>query len=383
MVGELFLERSLDKLMNVLNPLIKDKSTGVSSSVDVKFPWKNPYLPREYGLQVSEGDKRMYEIARRFAKRFPEILDKFSIADLNFTASCTSRASQSATAFGLGYLQGKGHVTKERFQPIPITTYNQCSNDRLHRYQGSCQRWREKVLANPEIRSEYQKFNKSDKYQKIVRKVQDKLGLKGVKELDGNLVYLMFAACSWGVEKFGYSQNSRWCSLFSAEDQKVYDYLTDSYFYYLIGPGNQINIDASCFLLQDILTHLLSMAGKTPGSNSRKIVARFGHGNTVLPALYKLGLFLDKAPLLATNYEQMRDREFKVGKIAPMSGNFAFVLYKCSSYFGHKVYKIQFYHNERLVKLPACHSKIDCTLDEFVHYYKPLLDRCQWNQICN
>ena len=55
----------------------------------------------------------MYKVGQRFAERFPEILDKFSIADLNFTSSCFARAQQSASAFGLGYLQGRGHVTKQ------------------------------------------------------------------------------------------------------------------------------------------------------------------------------------------------------------------------------------------------------------------------------
>ena len=368
--------------MKVLNPLIRGSSTGISPSIDVEFPWKNPYLQKEYGLQVPEGDKQIYNIARRFAKRFPEILDDFSIADLNFTASCAPRAQQSATAFGLGYLQGKGHVTKKRFQPIPLTTYNQCNGDRLHRPQGACQKWRKTVAANPQTRSEYQKFMKSERYMKIVKKVQDQLGLRGIKEIDGNLVYLMFAACSWGVEKFGYSQNSRWCSLFSAEDQKVYDYLTDAYYYFLFGPGKQINIDVGCPLLQDILTNLQSMAGRISVPGTRKIIARFGHTTTVMAALNKLGLFIDNVPLLASNYEQMRDRQFKLGKITPMSGSIAFVLYKCSPYRGHEIYKIQFYHNERLVKLPACYSKVSCTLDEFLHYYKEILRKCDFDKTC-
>ena len=367
--------------MNTINPLIKERSTGVSSSVDVKFPWKNPYLPKEYGLQVPEGDMQMYNIGQRFARRFPEIIDEFSIADSNFTSSCHSRAQQSATAFGLGYLQGKGHVTKKRLQPIPLTSYP-CGTDRLHLPQTACQKWRVTVAANPATRSESMKFLKSNRWQEIVMKVREKLGLRGIKEVNETIVYLMFAACAWGVEKFRYPQDSRWCSLFSKEDQKVYDYYSDLFFYYTSGPGKQINIDMGCPLLQDILSNLLLMAGKISGSNRRKIIARFGHGSTLIPALHKLGLFLDNDLLLANNYEQMRDREFKVGKITPMSGNFAFVLYKCSAYGGHEIYKIQFYHNERLVKLPACHSKVECTLHEFINYCKRILFKCNYDELC-
>ena len=100
---------------------------------------------------------------------------------------------------------------------------------------------------------------KSEKYQKIVLKVRKKLDLKGSKEIDEKIVHLMFSACAWDVEKFGYSQRSRWCSLFSVEDQKLSDYFMDSYFYYFVGPGNKINLGIACPLLQDILTNLKSM----------------------------------------------------------------------------------------------------------------------------
>ena len=215
--------------MTIVNRLIKERSTGISPSVDITFPWKNPYLRKEYGLQVPAGDKQIYKIARRFALRFPEILDKFSLADLNFTPSCARRAQQSATAFGMGYLKGKGHITNKRFQPIPLTTYP-CNADRLHLQQRACPKWRFTVASNPVTRLESKRFMKSEKYQKIVLKVRKKLGLKGSKEIDEKIVHLMFSVCAWGVEKFGYSQRSRWCSLFSVEDQKLSDYFMDSYF---------------------------------------------------------------------------------------------------------------------------------------------------------
>ena len=373
-----FNEPKIEVLETVLNPLIKNRSTGVSSLVDIEFPWKSPYLKKEYGQQVPEGDKQIYNIGRRFAKRFPEILNgRFSIADFNFTSSCFLRASQSATAFGLGYLEGKGHVTKLGFQPIPLTTYD-CNNDKLHLQQRNCKRWRETVGKNPVSFSEHNKFIETDRFQKIVRKVREKLGLKGVKEVEEQLVRSMFTACAWGVQKFGYSEDSGWCSLFNREDQKVFDYSVDAYVYYRLGPGNQINLDVSCAQLQDIFTNIKSMAEKISGGPKKKVIARFGHTGTVLAPVLKLGLFIDRIPIQANNYEQIRNRKFILGKIVPMSGNIVFVLYRC--HYGR--YEIQFYHNERLVKLPACHSKVRCSLDQFLNYYKPMLDLCDYDQAC-
>ena len=149
----------------MVNPLIEKKSTGISSSVDIRFPWKSPYIRKEYGLPVPEGDRQLYHIGRRFATRFPEILKDFSIADLNFTSSCFLRASQSVTAFGLGYLEGKGHVTKQRFQPVPLTTAP-CGKDILHLPQLSCPKWLRTIALNPATLSESEKFLESDRFQK-------------------------------------------------------------------------------------------------------------------------------------------------------------------------------------------------------------------------
>ena len=104
-------------LEEAINPLM-EKSTGVSPSVDIKFPWKNLYLDKESWLQAPVGDKQLYRLGRSFAKKFPELLKgRFSIADFKFTSTCKRRASQSATAFSLGYLRGKGHLTKYNLQP--------------------------------------------------------------------------------------------------------------------------------------------------------------------------------------------------------------------------------------------------------------------------
>ena len=326
---------------------------------------------------MPEGDRQIYNIARRFAKRFPELFSgKFSIADYNFTTSCFLRSSQSINAFGLGYLKGQGRVTKLNLQPFPIVTYP-CP-DKLHRPQSACPKWLKTIARNPKTYEASDKFLKSDRFQKIVQKVRDKLGLSDAKEIDEQVVRLLFLACGFGVQKFRGYEGTKECSLFSAEDQQVFDYYVDSYMYYLIGPGNKLNTDVSCFQLQDIIMHIQSMAGRIPGFSKQKVISRHGHGSTMYPIVNQLGLFMGDTPLLADNYEELRDREFKFGNVAPMSGNYAFVLYQCP----YGKYKIQFYLNEKIVKLPACQNK-DCDLDEFLSYYKPIAEKCDWDKFCN
>ena len=359
------------------------KSTGISPSVDVKFPYKIPFRKDEAFLIVPEGDKVMYEIGRRYAKRFPEMLRRgISIANINFTGSCFLRSSQSAMALGLGYLKGHGHVSKLKLQPIPITTYP-CLKDNLHDIAPSCPKWTKTIQRNRTTFAESQKFLKSVRFQNIVRKIRRKLGLVGVKELDEQVVVSMFRACGWGVEAFGDSLDQGWCSVFTIDDQKAYDLYADLYMYYLLGPGNLLNKDIMCNLLKDIFTSFQRTAKETTGAAKPKVTVRIGHGHTVMLPLNRLGLFLDKFPLKAdADYDKLENREFIYGKIAPMSGNFVFVLFKCPSAAGNG-YKIQLYHNERLIKLPACQSKVECTLKELLDYYKDILnDKCDFDQLC-
>ena len=370
-------EESPLPLEKILNPLIKN-STGISPSVDVKFPWKSPFRKEEAGLQVPEGDVQMYNIGKRYAKKFPEILaGKISISDFNFTSSCSSRCSQSTTALGVGYLEGKGNLTKLRIQPIPITT-PPCSTDRLHRQSVACPKWMKDILFNKATWAESDKFLKSSKFQNIVHKIQQKLGLKNVNMVDENLVLSMFRACAWSVEAFGDSADSGWCSLFDSEDQKAYDLYVDLYSYYLFGPGNELNADTGCPLMKDIIANIQSAAGMTTGIKKSKFIVRVGHSSTVLAPLFKLGLFVDKIQLKANDYKQLKNRKFRFGEIAPMSGNFAFVLYKCND----KKYRIQLYLNERLIELPACQSQLNCTLTQFLGYYQKIISKCDYDKAC-
>ena len=358
------------------------KSTGVSPSVNVEFPWRSPFRKEDIGQQIPEGDIQMYNLARRFSKRFPELLrGRTSVADFNFTSSFVLRVTQSAIAFGLGYLKGRGHVTEMNLQPIPFTSF-QRGKDRLHRWNDDCPKWQKSVVKNSATFAESKKFLKSYTFQKIVHKVREKLGLVNVKEVDEDIVLSMFRACGWSVQAFGDSEDSGWCSLFTPEDQKIYDFYVDLYIYNVFGPGNQLNPDQSCVLVQDIFNSLKRKTEEMKGTqnSASKAIFRFGHGETVISPLNKLGLFLERVPFTADNYKRLRDRVYRTGMIAPMGGNIAFVLYKCV--YGE--YKIQFYHHERLTKLPGCPSKMHCTLKELLSYYEDNINECanQFEQVC-
>ena len=75
----------------------------------------------------------------------------------------------------------------------------------------------------------------------------------------------------------------------------------DIYFDNIHGPGRKINVDATCAQPQDMFENIFAMTGEISGNPKRKIVARFGHGSTILAMLRRLRLFLDSVPPLASS----------------------------------------------------------------------------------
>ena len=155
---------------------------------------------------------------------------------------------------------------------------------------------------------------------------------------------------------------------------QFYDLFVDLYSYQRWGPGSQLNLDTSCILLKDLLDNLKGMSKGKP--DVLKVIIRVGHGGTITNAVGRLGLFVSKVPMKAKYYKTLlKKREFTYGKVLPMSGSFAFVLYKCH----HAGHKVQLYVNERLVKLPPCHSKFDCTLKSLLDKYEKDFNSCALN----
>ena len=189
----------------------------------------------------------------------------------------------------------------------------------------------------------------------------------------------MFFYCGYERGVFQIPEKSRWCSVFDKQGFDFANYLSDLNIYYLYGPGNKINSDMSCNLVKDIVNSLKAKAGIATGYRKYKLILRAGHIEMLLPLYGKLGLFLDDTDLKADNFDQMQNRKFVSGKLGPMAGNIAFVLYKCS--YGE--YKIQMYVNERLIKMSACVSKVECPLKKFLDYYQGIVDQCDYNSICN
>ena len=106
-------------------------------------------------------------------------------------------------------------------------------------------------------------------------------------------------------------------------------------------------------------------------------VFRSAHAETIIPLFALLNVSLDYVQMTSDNFASLKTRRFRGACLSPFSGNLYFVLFQCDD-----VYKIQLYINERLVKLPCCQSQVDCTFEEFLEHYKPMVDKCHFDHIC-
>lgn len=84
-----------------------------------------------------------------------------------------------------------------------------------------------------------------------------------------------------------------------------------------------------------------------------KGVFYFGHSSNVFSAIVRLGFARDGAPLLSSNFREMRDRQWKTSYLSPFASNVMAVLYECD---GAK--KVTFFVNE----VPATIERYGCTL---------------------
>lgn len=109
-----------------------------------------------------------------------------------------------------------------------------------------------------------------------------------------------------------------------------------------------------------------------------------GHSTTIVTLMTTLGLFKDDQPLLATNREEMVNRQFKTSIIAPYSTNVGFILYACQTEDGadKNMFKVQLLVDETPMLLPGCDSLL-CPYEQVRNSYSDLINNCNMTEICD
>ena len=195
----------------------------------------------------------------------------------------------------------------------------------------------------------------------------------GVK-MDSSEMQLLWNMCSFERSKSPWCQYPAWCSVFTMDDLKLWQFSNDLEYYYTYGYGSkEITHQMTQPLFEDLFSHFDKLVSNTTILKSS--ILNFGHDSTVQTLLSALGLFRDDHNLLASDWPD--DYSWKTSHIVPFATNIGIILYQCQA----EDYKVMMLHNEKMVKQPAC-GDVLCSLKQFKYFYRNYLE-IDFNQVCD
>lgn len=287
-----------------------------------------------------QGFKDLHNMAQRYKERFPTLLNQSYSKDLfELRFANTQRTTASAFAFADGLF---GTSTRVNL-PEPS------DNDQLIKPYDTCQKWKREVDENPDTVREMNDFQDGDIMASLLQNVSRRLGFNTTLTIDN--ANAMYDGCrfdkAWHVKEI-----SPWCAVFSEEELKVMEYREDLLYYYYAGYGMDLNTQVGCPPVKDFLDRFSQIENGAPQPAG---VFYFTHSEMLQMILLPLGIAKDKEPLTHSNYEQMRNRQWKTSNITPFAINLAVVFFRCNA---EEQYKVQFYLGENLLNFEGCRQGV-------------------------
>jgi len=350
-----------------------NKATGKIMDIPLRLPWHCPFTEEQNKLLSRVGEKELYQIGKNIQLNFPKLFEQdYSPLHYKFLSTCKLRCTHSSSALGAGLFEHLGSIGDYKFQPIAIQS-PPCNDDPVLRFFEKCKKYVEEVEERKETTVEMRKFESGPEMQKVLRKIELRLGVNdtGLTTKDLGAIFI---ACSYDIGMF--DGRSGICSLLDDDDISVVEYVLELKHFYKRSAGFKITYESSCPLLRDIVETLKSAAANV--SRSHVGIFRSAHAETLIPLHALLGINLDAHPPTASNFAEMEGRKFRAGCISPFSGNMYFVLYRCEN----EGFKIQMFVNERLTQIPCCGSAEDCKFEDFLRCYDSISNGCDFDKMC-
>lgn len=166
------------------------------------------------------------------------------------------------------------------------------------------------------------------------------------------------------------------------------EYLADLEYYYKYSYGNALAKVLPCALIKSMIE-----AVDNSNTSTANVIVNFGHAKTLLLLVTALGIKRDATPLLASNYEQQQNRQFRLSAFDSFAANFAAVKYNCPSPSGGPANssaassssesssdgntKILMLLNQEPIEMPFCAGGSICTIDELLQmFYSSEMSKC-------
>jgi len=241
-------------------------------------------------------------------------------------------------------------------------------HDPLIRFYKLCQKWLKTVKKNPRSRVEFDLFSQSPQVEAVRKEMSDLLGLEvTIEDIDK-----MYVTCNFD-QAWQPRKQSPWCTLFSDKSLEVMEYREDLEYYWVDGPGHEVNYLPSCVLIRDMFTNL---ANATMGVPEEKGIFYFTHSGTLLKLLAFLQTHQDEEHLTSQNFKTMKNRLWRTSDIGPFASNISFLLKKCNNAFF-----VCLFINEKPVRLAGCESEC-CRWHQFVQLFRGKSEDCDFDAVC-
>ncbi|XP_026480413.1 multiple inositol polyphosphate phosphatase 1-like [Ctenocephalides felis] len=313
---------------------------------------------------VYQGQEDLRLLARRFQSKYPQLMDSlYNPKQYEFRHTETQRTEYSFKAFAEG-LFGPSSVSIH-LPPPP-------KEDKLLKGYDFCPLY---IDEEDKPKPEHEAFKNSPLYTKLVEDVSSKLGFRFA--LDKDVVNDIWAMCrydrAWKLDRLG----SPWCAAFTQNQVKILEYLEDLKYYYKTGYGLDINTKIGCPPIKDMIEKFTKKIDTNDGPN---VVAYFTHQAMLNMMLTTLGLAKDSRPLTAADFEINENRQWRVSKQSPFTGNLAAILHKCDE-TQPEPYQVLFLLNEAPAEISDCRVGL-CSWETVRRKWALLADTCDLNHFC-
>lgn len=357
--------------------------------------WQQWYTDDMDGQLVEKGREDLMNLATRLAGSFPRLLSEAELHSgrISVKTSSKHRCVSSARAFqdglrrshgrshGQSHGRSQGRDMSESWSGTGAADWDQALeyihevDDSLMRSFERCRGYMEGVETNATATEEVDRFKHGPELRAVRTRVSERLGLDP-DLLTPDLVEAAFFLCSY--ELAIKSLHSPWCQLFTLQDAQVLEYKCDLKQYWKRTHGHSINGLSSCPLFHHIF-RTLDRAGRPRRATDappEPASILIGHAETLLPLISLLGLYKDKTPPTAANYQSQHDRVFRSSSIVPYASNILFVLFDCP-----RGPRLQLLMNESPVRFPGLSQDLPLYRDVRATY-RHLLDGCDFYREC-
>ncbi|XP_044732086.1 multiple inositol polyphosphate phosphatase 1-like isoform X2 [Chrysoperla carnea] len=324
-----------------------------------RWHWNSSYDTTH--LVTQEALNEMKFLAKRLKTKFDKVFFSDNLNDYVFKHTEETANSEVYKAFLEGLFDDEAY----KIQNVEIL-----SNNTLKGNPHSCKAFENTLRATDEESSEPKKFLRRSDIQRMIKDIGDKLGYR--YSLDFNQINLMYEMCR--IEKsINIRGVSTWCTVFTKEQLKLFEYYYDLLYYYQSGYGNRFSRNIGCHYVRDMLDYFREIANRRD-SMAPKAIISFAKSIQLQTLLVALDFFKDPYMLSADDYNAYRKNAWRISEISPFAGNLAAVMYECTS----SRYKVMFFLNEKPIEHSDCQVGL-CDWEILQRRLNRIIENCNYD----